>query len=84
MRAAAETGSSSAGAPSRWYHLRSLRGQLLAWLAPWVVVGAVVAGWGFYASYGLVLHTFMQTQMEALARYHVPASQGRRRRPCRC
>ncbi|OYD48489.1 hypothetical protein CBY09_19770 [Acidovorax kalamii] len=74
--AATETGRTSTGAPSRWYHFRSLRGQLLAWLAPWVVVGAVVAGWAFYASYGLVLHTFMQTQMEVLARYHVPGGRG--------
>ncbi|WP_240515795.1 sensor histidine kinase [Acidovorax kalamii] len=76
MMAATETGRTSTGAPSRWYHFRSLRGQLLAWLAPWVVVGAVVAGWAFYASYGLVLHTFMQTQMEVLARYHVPGGRG--------
>lgn len=76
MKAATETGRTSTGAPSRWYHFRSLRGQLLAWLAPWVVVGAVVAGWAFYASYGLVLHTFMQTQMEVLARYHVPGGRG--------
>ena len=41
-----------------------------------VPVGAVVAGWAFYASYGLVLHTFMQTQMEVLARYHVPGGRG--------
>lgn len=76
MNTATETGRTSTGAPSRWYHFRSLRGQLLAWLAPWVVVGAVVAGWAFYASYGLVLHTFMQTQMEVLARYHVPGGRG--------
>ena len=42
MKAAAETGRTSTGAHSRWYQPRSLRGQLLAWLAPWVVVGAVV------------------------------------------
>ena len=76
MKAAAKSGRTRTGAPSRWYQPRSLRGQLLAWLAPWVVVGAVVAGWAFYASYGLVLHTFMQTQMEVLARYHVPGGQG--------
>lgn len=76
MNTATETGRTSTGAPSRWYQPRSLRGQLLAWLAPWVVVGAVVAGWAFYASYGLVLHTFMQTQMEVLARYHVPGGRG--------
>ena len=75
MKAAAKSGRTRTGAPSRWYQPRSLRGQLLAWLAPWVV-GAVVAGWAFYASYGLVLHTFMQTQMEVLARYHVPGGQG--------
>ena len=37
MKAVAEIGRTRTGAPSRWYQPRSLRGQLLAWLAPWVV-----------------------------------------------
>lgn len=63
-----------AGRP-RWYRPRSLRGQLLLWLAPWVLVGAVASGWAFYASYGYLLHTFMKNQMEVLARSHVPSGE---------
>ncbi len=68
-----ETEAQGVGDRPRWYRPRSLRGQLLLWLAPWVLVGAVVAGWAFYASYGYLLQTFMTHQMEVLARSHVPA-----------
>ncbi len=64
-----------AGDRPRWYRPRSLRGQLLLWLAPWVLVGAVVSGWAFYASYGYLLQTFMKNQMEVLARSHVPGGE---------
>lgn len=65
-----------ADASARWYQPRSLRGQLLLWLTPWVLVGAVVAGGAFYASYGYLLQTFMKNQMEVLARSHVPSGAG--------
>jgi two-component system, OmpR family, sensor kinase len=66
-------------AAPRWYRPRSLRGQILLWLAPWVLAGAVVAGGAFWASYSALIHTFMQYQMEILARSHLaggPAGQG--------
>jgi two-component system, OmpR family, sensor kinase len=65
-----------AEATARWYQPRSLQGQLLLWLTPWVLVGAVVAGGAFYASYGYLLQTFMKNQMEVLARSHVPSGAG--------
>jgi two-component system OmpR family sensor kinase len=63
-------------AGSRWFRPRSLRGQIVLWLAPWVLGGALVAGWAFYASYGYLLNTFMKNQMEVLARSHAPGSAG--------
>ena len=54
----------------RWYRPRSLRGQILLWLAPWILVGAVVAGGAFWVSYSALIHTFMEYQMEVLARSH--------------
>lgn len=55
----------------RWYRPRSLRGQIVLWLAPWILAGAVVAGGAFWASYSALIHTFMQYQMEILARSHL-------------
>jgi two-component system, OmpR family, sensor kinase len=65
-----------AEATARWYQPQSLRGQILLWLTPWVLAGAVVAGGAFYASYGYLLQTFMKNQMEVLARSHVPGGAG--------
>ncbi|MBV7455714.1 two-component sensor histidine kinase [Acidovorax sp. sif1233] len=61
---------------ARWYRPRSLRGQILLWLAPWILVGAVVAGCAFWASYSALIHTFMQYQMEVLARSPAAGGQG--------
>jgi signal transduction histidine kinase len=55
----------------RWLRPRSLRGQILLWLAPWILAGAVIAGGAFWASYSALIHTFMQYQMEILARSHL-------------
>ena len=60
----------------RWYQPRSLRGQILMGLAPWILVGAVAAGGAFWASYSALIHTFMEYQMEVLARSHAAGGVG--------
>jgi len=64
-------------ASARWYRPRSLRGQIVLWLAPWILAGAVVAGGAFWASYSALIHTFMQYQMEILARSHLAGGPAR-------
>jgi len=47
---------------------RSLRGRLLAWLVPLLLVAAVASGAASHASYGRLVGLFMDRQMVLLAR----------------
>ena len=50
-----------------WNRPRSMRGKLLLWLVSLHLVAAAVVGWCAYASYGRMVHTFMDDQMQLLA-----------------
>ncbi|VTU20826.1 Sensor protein QseC [Variovorax sp. PBS-H4] len=53
--------------PRPWYMPCSLRGKLLLWLVSLHLVAAGVAAWASYMSYGRMVHTFMDDQMQLLA-----------------
>jgi two-component system, OmpR family, sensor kinase len=50
-----------------WYKPCSLRGKLLLWLVSLHLIAAGVAAWASYMSYGRMVHTFMDDQMQLLA-----------------
>ncbi|WP_232076298.1 sensor histidine kinase [Variovorax sp. PBL-H6] len=53
--------------PRPWYMPCSLRGKLLLWLVSLHLIAAGVAAWASYMSYGRMVHTFMDDQMQLLA-----------------
>ena len=53
--------------PRPWYMPCSLRGKLLLWLVSLHLIAAFVAAWASYMSYGRMVHTFMDDQMQLLA-----------------
>jgi len=50
-----------------WYRPCSLRGKLLLWLVSLHLIAAGAAAWASYMSYGRMVHTFMDDQMQLLA-----------------
>ncbi len=53
--------------PRPWYVPCSLRGKLLLWLVSLHLIAAGAAAWASYVSYGRMVHTFMDDQMQVLA-----------------
>ena len=53
--------------PRPWYMPCSLRAKLLLWLVSLHLIAAGVTGWASYMSYGRMVHTFMDDQMQLLA-----------------
>jgi two-component system OmpR family sensor kinase len=53
--------------PRPWYMPCSLRGKLLLWLVSLHLIAAGAAAWTSYMSYGRMVHTFMDDQMQLLA-----------------
>ncbi|MET0351698.1 MAG: ATP-binding protein [Rhizobacter sp.] len=59
----------------RW-RASSLRGRLLVWLVPLLLVAAAASGAASHASYGELVHVFMDRQMVLLARPFAEAGPG--------